>query len=436
MKFYADCHLHSYYSRATSKELNLEHLFYWAQLKGLQVVGSGDCVHPAWLKELKEKLEPVPGGEGLFRLKAPHAGPMQERVPAACIGEVRFMLTVEISSIYKRLDKVRKVHNVVFVPSFKAAEKLQARLEAIGNIKSDGRPILGLDSRDLLEIVLETDPLAYLIPAHIWTPWFAVLGSASGFDRVEDCFVDLTKHIFAVETGLSSDPLMNWRWKQLDPFVLVSNSDAHSPAKLGREATVYDTELSYPAIYRALCDPKDKGLTGTVEFFPEEGKYHYDGHRACKTRLHPRETKKRKGLCPVCGKPVTVGVMSRVEALADRPEGEKPPRWRPYSNLIPLPEVIAEAKGVSGTETKSVRELYHRLLAQLGNELFILQDASLKQIEAVGGDLLARGIKCMREGKVDIAAGYDGEYGTVHLFSDEDRRKKEGQLSFFGSSQT
>ncbi|MBI3617814.1 MAG: hypothetical protein HY210_06320 [Candidatus Omnitrophica bacterium] len=390
MKFYADLHLHSHYSRATSKDLNLEHLSYWAQLKGLQVVGSGDFVHPSWLKELKEKL--TPAEEGLFRLKPRYADPMAKQVPAACRGEVRFMLTVEISSIYKRLDKVRKVHNVVFVPSFKAAERLQARLEAIGNIKSDGRPILGLDSRDLLEIVLETDPLAYLIPAHIWTPWFAVLGSASGFDRVEDCFADLTRHIFAVETGLSSDPLMNWRLKQLDPFVLVSNSDAHSPAKLGREATVYDTEFSYPAIYRALSDPKDKGLIGTVEFFPEEGKYHYDGHRACKTRLHPRETRKHKGLCPVCGKPVTVGVMSRVEELADRPEGEKPPRWRPYRNLIPLPEVIAEAKGVSGTETKSVQELYHRLLAQLGNELFILQDASLKRIEAAGGDLLARGI--------------------------------------------
>ena len=429
MKFYADLHIHSRYSRATSKDLDLEHIFYWAQLKGLQVVGSGDFVHPSWLKELKEKL--APAEEGLFRLKPRYADPTARQVPAACCGEVRFMLTVEISSIYKRLDKVRKVHNVVFVPSFKAAEKLQARLEAIGNIKSDGRPILGLDSRDLLEIVLETDPLAYLIPAHIWTPWFAVLGSASGFDRVEDCFADLTRHIFAVETGLSSDPLMNWRLKQLDPFVLVSNSDAHSPAKLGREATVYDTELSYPAIYRALSDPKDKGLIGTVEFFPEEGKYHYDGHRACKTRLHPRETKKHKGLCPVCGKPVTVGAMARIEQLADRPEGEKPPRWRPYRNLIPLPEVIAEAKGVSGTETKSVQELYHRLLAQLGNELFILQDASLKKIEAVGGDLLARGISCMREGKVDIAAGYDGEYGTIHLFSEEDHQKKEGQLTLF-----
>lgn len=429
MKFYADVHLHSHYSRATSKDLNLEHLFYWAQLKGIQVVGTGDFVHPAWLDELKQKLEPAE--EGLFRLRPSCVQPMEGRIPASCRGEVRFMLTVEISSIYKKFDKVRKVHNIVFVHSFTAAEKLQSRLEAIGNIKSDGRPILGLDSRDLLEIVLETDPLAYLIPAHIWTPWFSALGSASGFDRMEDCFGDLTKHIFAVETGLSSDPLMNWRLKQLDPFVLVSNSDAHSPPKLGREATVYDTELSYPAIHRALSDPKDKGLAGTVEFFPEEGKYHYDGHRACKTRLHPQETKKHKGLCPVCGKSVTVGVMARVEELADRPEGEKPPRWRPYRNLIPLPEVIAEAKGVASPDSKSVQETYGRILSQLGSELFVLQEAPLKKIEAVAGDMVAEGIGRMREGKVHIAAGYDGEYGEIHLFSGEDYRHKEGQLTIF-----
>ncbi|MBI5415912.1 MAG: DNA helicase UvrD [Candidatus Omnitrophica bacterium] len=429
MKFYADLHIHSHYSRATSKDLDLEHLFYWAQLKGIQVVGTGDFVHPSWLAELKEKLEPAE--EGLFRLKPARARPMEEKILPRCRGEVRFMLTVEISSIYKKLGKVRKVHNVVFVPSFAAAEKLQSRLETIGNIRSDGRPILGLDSRDLLEIVLETDPLACLIPAHIWTPWFSALGSSSGFDRVSDCFADLTKHIFAVETGLSSDPLMNWRLKQLDPFVLVSNSDAHSPAKLGREATIYDTGLSYPAIYRALSDPKDKGLAGTIEFFPEEGKYHYDGHRACKTRLHPRETRKRQGLCPVCGKPVTVGVMARVEELADRPEGEKSARWRPYHNLIPLPEIIAEAKGLAGPGSKSVQQLYVKILSQLGNELFVLREAPLEQIEAAAGDLVAEGVRRVREGKVEIAAGYDGEYGKVHIFSGEDHLRKEGQLTIF-----
>ena len=429
MKFCADLHLHSHYSRATSKDLDLEHLFLWAQLKGIQVVGTGDFVHPGWLDELKAKLEPAE--EGFYRLKSSCADKILKDLPPACKGEVRFVLTTEVSNIYKKLGKVRKVHNLVFVPSFDAAEKIQAKLDLIGNIRADGRPILGLDSRDLLEIVLEADSKAYLIPAHIWTPWFSVLGSSSGFDRMEDCFGDLTKHIFAVETGLSSDPLMNWRLKQLDPFVLVSNSDAHSPPKLGREAAIYDTEFSYRGIYRALADEKDKGLIGTIEFFPEEGKYHYDGHRACKMRLHPAESQEHKGLCPLCGKPVTVGVMARVEALADRPQGQKPPRARPFYNLIPLAEVIAEAKGVRTVDAKSVQELYRRILARLGNELFVLREASLKDIGAVAGDFTAEGIRRMREGKVSIAAGYDGEYGEVHLFTEQDRNAQEGQLTFF-----
>lgn len=428
MKFYTDLHLHSYLSRATSKDLNLEHLVLWAQLKGIHVVGTADFVHPVWMAELKKKLEPAE--EGFYKLKPHYASPAEREIPAACSGSVRFMLTVEISNIYKRLGKVRKIHNIVFAPSFEAAEKIQARLKTIGNIQSDGRPILGLDSRDLLEIVLEADPKAYLIPAHIWTPWFSVLGSNGGFDSIKDCFADLTNHIFALETGLSSDPLMNWRLTQLDPFVLVSNSDAHSPSKLGREATTYDTEFSYTGIYRALSDPNDRGLIGTIEFFPEEGKYHYDGHRACGTRLNPQETLKHQGLCPVCAKAVTVGVMSRVEALADRPEGTKPPRGRPYYNLIPLPEVIAQAKG-TGVNSKSVQELYQKILARLGNELSVLQEASLPQIEAVAGDLVAEGIRRMREGHVAIAAGYDGEYGQIHLFSEKDHRTKEGQLTLF-----
>ena len=430
MKFYADVHLHSHFSRATSKDLDLEHLSLWAQLKGIQVVGSADFVHPQWMKELKDQLEPAE--EGFFKLKPKHAEKADKEVPKSCRGPVRFMLTVEISSIYKKMDKVRKVHNVVVAPSFEAAEKIQAKLGSIGNISSDGRPILGLDSRDLLEIVLEADPKAYLIPAHIWTPWFSALGSKSGFDSIADCFGDLTKHIFAVETGLSSDPLMNWRLSQLDQFVLVSNSDAHSPPKLAREATIYDTDFSYSGIYNALSDPKDKGLVGTIEFFPEEGKYHYDGHRDCKTRLHPKETIKNKGLCPSCGKSVTVGVMARVEELADRPEGTKSKRWRPYVNLIPLPEVISQVKGV-GVASKAVQEHYWKMVNHFGNELFILQSASLKEIERFGGELLAEGIKRMREGKVNIAAGYDGEYGTIHLFEDAERHEKSSadQLILF-----
>ncbi len=428
MRFYADIHLHSHFSRATSPQLNLEYLYLWAQLKGIQVVGTGDFVHPEWFAELKEKLEPAE--EGLFQLKPEYARLTQAQVASSCRGTVRFMLTVEISNIYKRLERVRKIHNVVCVPSFQAAQKIQSTLARIGNIRADGRPILGLDSRDLLEIVLESDPLAYLIPAHIWTPWFSALGSKGGFDRMEDCFGDLTEHVFAVETGLSSDPPMNWRLKQLDPFALVSNSDAHSPPKIGREATIYDTEFSYSGMYRALSDPQDKGLVGTVEFFPEEGKYHYDGHRDCHMRLHPQETLKHQGLCPSCGRPVTVGVMSRVEELADRPEGEKSLRWRPYDNLVPLPEIIAEAKDTTAA-SKAVHGLFMQTLAKCGNEIFVLKEAPLERIQAVAGNLVAEGIRRTRAGQLKIAAGYDGEYGQIHLFSPEERKTIGGQLTLF-----
>ncbi len=428
MRFYADVHLHSHFSRATSKNLNLEHLALWAQLKGIQVIGTGDFVHPGWLKELKEKLEPAE--PGFFKLKPEYDAVAERGLPASCKGPVRFLLSCEISNIYKRLEKVRKVHNVIFAPSFAAAEKIQSQLGDIGNISSDGRPILGLDSRDLLEIVLESDPLSYLIPAHIWTPWFSALGSKGGFDRMEDCFGDLTSHVFAVETGLSSDPLMNWRLSQLDPYVLVSNSDAHSPPKLGREATLYDTEFSYPGIYRALADKNDQGLVGTVEFFPEEGKYHYDGHRLCHARLHPKETKAHAGLCPQCGKPVTVGVMARVEELADHPEGRKSPRWRPYYSLIPLPEIIGEAKDV-GPGSQAVEKLFMEMLAKLGSEMFILREAGLDQIKKVAGTLVAEGIHRMREGKVTILPGYDGEYGKIKIFSPEERDVSEEQMTFF-----
>lgn len=428
MKFYADLHIHSHYSRATAKNLDLENLYLWAQLKGIHVVGTGDCIHPEWLKELEEKLEPAE--VGLFKLREAFSKPMDAHVPNSCRMPVRFMLTVEISNIYKRLNKVRKVHNLIWFPSIEAAKKVQARLGAIGNIRSDGRPILGLDSRDLLEITLEADPMNLFIPAHIWTPWFSALGSMGGFDRMEDCFADLTGHIHAVETGLSSDPLMNWRLKQLDRFILVSNSDAHSPAKLGREANYFDTALSYPAIYKALTDVNDKGLVSTLEFFPEEGKYHFDGHRNCQSRLHPKETIQHKGLCPVCAKPVTVGVMARVEELADRPEGQKPPRWRPYQSLIPLPEVIAEAKGV-GAGSKAVESAYQEMLKKIGNEFYILCDAPIDAIKRSAGELIAEGINRMRQGKIDIAAGYDGEFGTITIFSREERQGVDKQMALF-----
>ncbi len=426
MPFHADLHLHSHYSRATSKNLNLEHLYKWAQLKGIRVVGTGDFVHPGWMDELEEKLQPAE--EGLFRLKPEHERVMQDQVPAACRAPVRFMLTVEISNIYKRLGRVRKVHNIILAPGFEAAKSIQARLGAIGNIRSDGRPILGLDSRDLLEITLESDPMASLIPAHIWTPWFSALGSRGGFDLISDCYGDLTEHIFAVETGLSSDPLMNWRLQQLDDYVLVSNSDAHSPGKLGRETTLFDTSCSYPAIYSALSDPEDEGLTGTVEFYPEEGKYHYDGHRKCGRRMHPGETIAAGGLCPDCGKTVTVGVMARVEELSDREEGEKSPRARHFYSVIPLPEIIGEAKQV-GPGTKTVDTIFQAMVSRLGSELDILLDIPEDDIAQVGGSLIAEGIRRMRVGEVDILPGYDGDYGVIKLFNPEDRLGGDTQIA-------
>jgi DNA helicase-2/ATP-dependent DNA helicase PcrA len=426
MKFVADFHIHSHYSRATSKDLTFEHLSKWAQLKGVHVVGTGDIAHPGWLLEMKQKLEPAE--EGFFRLKDEYAQAIQGQVPAACQSPVRFMLAGEISSIYKKNDKTRKIHNLIFAPSLAAVEKIQARLEKIGNIRADGRPILGLDSRDLLEIILEIDPQNYLIPAHIWTPWFAMLGSMSGFDSVEECFDDLTPHIFALETGLSSDPPMNWRVSALDGYTLVSNSDAHSPQKLAREATLFETELSYPALFAAL--QTGQGFGGTLEFFPEEGKYHYDGHRKCEICWQPHTTLQHQGLCSVCGKPVTVGVMHRVETLADQPEGRKPAQAYPFYNLIPLPEILAEVYRV-GVQSKQVEQNYAALLAQLGSELTILQELPLAEIEQVGGALLAEGIRRMRASEIAINAGYDGEYGVVKLFGEQERELFSPQLNLF-----
>src|SRR5262245_113492 len=418
MKIVADVHLHSHYSRATSKDLNFEHLSKWAQLKGVTVVGSGDIAHPGWLKEMKEKLEPAE--EGLFRLKEEYAGPIQETVFAACQTPVRFMLAGEISNIYKKHGKTRKIHNVIFAPSLEAVEKIQAALEKIGNIRADGRPILGLDSRDLLEIILGIDPQCYLIPAHIWTPWFALMGSMSGFDSVEECFEDLTPHIFALETGLSSDPPMNWRISALDRYTLVSNSDAHSPQKLAREATVFAGELSYPALFEALKTGDPEHFLGTVEFFPEEGKYHYDGHRKCGIRWDPETTTQHNAICPVCGKPVTVGVMNRVAWLADRPDGEGPASRQATQHLIPLPEILGEVYEV-GANAKRVQENYELLLSKLGSELFILQEAPLEEIEQAGGTLLGEGVRRMRSGDLSIAAGSDGEYGCSKVFEGQER---------------
>ncbi len=414
MKLVADLHIHSHYSRATSKNLDFEHLYRWAQLKGVNVVGTGDIAHPGWLEEMKAKLEPAE--PGLFKLKAEIAAAVDAETPASCCRPVRFLLAGEISNIYKRLDKVRKVHNVIFAPDLDVVAHIQGELEKIGNIRSDGRPILGLDSRDLFEIILEVDERCELIPAHIWTPWFSMLGSKSGFDAVEECFADLTPRIFALETGLSSDPPMNWRVSALDRYTLVSSSDAHSPPKLAREATLFDCELSYAALFDAMRSGDPERFKGTLEFFPEEGKYHHDGHRKCDVSWTPETTIAHDGLCTVCGKPVTVGVSHRVAELADRPPGGKPAHTQPFHSLIPLPEILSELHGV-GVSSKRVQRDYQRILSELGPELEILLDLPPDAIAAAGGAQLADGIVRMRKGDVTALAGYDGEYGVIKLFT-------------------
>jgi len=430
MRYIADLHIHSHYSRATSRELDLEHLVQWAQIKGLRVIATGDITHPRWLAEMRSKL--AADDCGLYYLKSTSPS---SAVPGRCRGDVRFILSGEISTIYKRGDRVRKVHHLVFMPTLDAVEKFQNRLDRIGNIHSDGRPILGLDSRDLLEIVLETDPDAALIPAHIWTPWFSLLGSKSGFDAIDDCYGDLTPHIFALETGLSSDPPMNYRLSALDPYNLVSNSDAHSPAKLAREANIFNTELSYESIFSALKEKHGDAFWGTIEFYPEEGKYHMDGHKKCGCMLHPRETLARGGLCPVCGKPVTLGVSYRIEQLADRPPGERPEGAKSHLSLIPLTEVLAEVKG-KGPNSKGVQSQYLSLLNKMGAELEILIERPLSDVAACAGPLAAEGIRRMREGEVRPQPGYDGEYGVIRLFEDSERRELLAQGSFFRADES
>ncbi len=428
MRFHADLHVHSKYSRATSRDLDLEHLAHWAARKGIGVVATGDFTHPAWCAELKEKL--VPAEPGLFRLRDDLERGVFATLPTPCRNAVRFMLEVEISTIYKKGDKTRKVHHLIYAPDFATVDRINARLGRIGNIASDGRPILGLDSRDLLEIALESGPGAYFIPAHIWTPWFAALGSQSGFDSIAECYGDLAGNIFAVETGLSSDPAMNWRVSFLDRFRLVSNSDAHSPAKLGREATAFDCDLDYFAIRRAL--ETGAGYVGTVEFFPEEGKYHLDGHRKCGVRLSPRETLAAGGRCPVCGAPVTIGVEHRVEALADRhADAVAPPVTAgAVASLVPLPEVLSEI-AASGPASKAVERSYDKVIGMLGPELFVLQQAPVEDVARAASPLLAEALTRLRQGAVIREAGYDGEYGVIRLFEERElKRLTAGDMLF------
>lgn len=410
MKMIADLHIHSRFSMATSKEGTPENLDFWARKKGISLIGTGDFTHPVWREELKERL--VSEGNGLYRLRDEYVKEESRKFP----GEgTRFVVSGEISSIYKKNGKTRKVHNVILLSGLEAADAMAQRLEKIGNIHSDGRPILGLDSHDLLEMMLDVCPEGILIPAHIWTPHFSVLGAKSGFDSVEECFEELAPYIHALETGLSSDPAMNWRISKLDRYQLVSNSDAHSPSKLGREANLLDIDCSYEGLYRAI--QTGEGLEGTVEFFPEEGKYHFDGHRKCGVSLSPVEAERLGGICPVCGKKLTMGVDHRVEQLADRAEGFVKKDGKKYESLVPLPEVISTCMGYSAA-SKKVQGCFEQMIQTLGTEFDILRNVPSEDIKSCAGERIAEGIENVRTGNVKRIPGYDGEYGKIELFDE------------------
>ncbi|MCG6188155.1 UvrD-helicase domain-containing protein [Maribellus maritimus] len=424
MKYIADLHIHSHFSRATSKTLTPEYLDYHAGLKGIKIVGTGDFTHPGWLDELKEKTEP--DGNGFFKLKSNYKleSPLGDN-------DTHFLLTAEISNIYKRGGKVRKVHNVVLVPGFEEAEKINQRLIDLGgNLTSDGRPILGLDSRDLLEIVLECGDNNYFIPAHIWTPWFSMLGSKSGFDSLKECFADLSPHIHTIETGLSTDPPMNWLCSFLDNVTLVSNSDAHSPDRLGRNANVFNTELDYFSLVEALKTGDPRKYHGTIDMFPQEGKYHYDGHRKCNICWDPVETLKHNEICPSCKKPVTVGVMNRVIQLTDREDISARPNKLPFKSIIPLPEILSEIAGV-GVKSKKVAEEYSQTIQKLGKELDILLEMPIEEIEKKTSKTLAEAIRRMRSREIIIQEGYDGEYGVIKVFKNGEAKNFEATNALF-----
>ncbi len=412
MEFIADFHIHSKYSRATSRDMDIVHLAQWAKLKGIGLMGTGDFTHHLWLEELKRTLEDC--ANGLFVHKGIH-----------------FILTSEVSSIYSKKGRTYRIHNMIIAPSFKTVDKINDALGRRGNLASDGRPILGLDAHELAKIVFSIDENCMLIPGHIWTPWFSLFGSMSGFDRIEDCFEDQTEKIFALETGLSSDPAMNWRLSALDRFTLVSNSDSHSPSKIGREANVFSCDMDYMTIRDVLRTKDKKRFLYTVEFFPEEGKYHFDGHRLCGVSFAPADTKKLKALCPKCGKPLTVGVLNRVEQLADRAEGFTPDNAIPYKSAVPLAEIMAEVRGVK-KDSVAVEKDYFAALAKFGTEFEILLKAPRDALAKGLPPRVAEGIMRMRDGRVSAKPGFDGEYGVISVFgADEKEAASEQQLSLF-----
>ncbi len=396
MRFVADFHIHSRYSRATSNALTVEELAKWAKIKGIGVLGTGDFTHPQWLAELKERLRPT--GDGFFSYQG-----------------VRFILTTEVNTLFYRQGRAKNVHHVLLAPSFESVDRINRELARFGDLALDGRPLLTMEARQLVKIVRGVDPRCVIVPAHAWTPHFAIFGSNSGFDSVDACFEEETPYIFALETGLSSDPAMNWRLSALDRYALLSNSDSHSARKIGREANIFDGPLTYDAMMDAIKQKDPARFLYTVEFFPEEGKYHFDGHRKCQARLSPADARQAHLRCPACGRPVTVGVMHRVETLADRPEGFTPPRAIPFKHLIPLEEIIADALDV-GTGTQTVDKEYFRLIEQLGVEFDILLDTPEEQLRKHAQPRVAEGILRVRRGAVQIEPGYDGEYGHIRLF--------------------
>lgn len=428
MSFLADLHVHSHFSRATSKNCCLEGLYRWAQLKGVQVVGTGDCSHPAWLAEMEEKL--VPAAPGLYQLCDEYAAAIDRDLPPSCRCPVFFMITGEISSIYKRDSRIRKVHSLILLPDLDSAKQLSKRLDAIGNIRSDGRPILGLDPRHLLEIMLEIHPDTALIPAHIWTPWFSMLGSKSGFDSAEECFGPLVSHIFAVETGLSSDPPMNWRVKSLDAFALISNSDLHSPQKLGRNANIFHCAPDYFSMLNALRSRDPAQFGGTIDLFPEEGKYHLDGHRNCKISMEPEDSLGHNCLCPVCGKPLVLGVLHRVVRLSTRPRNIRPPAALPHEYIIPLPELLGECLDV-GPNSKKVARAWERLTRRFGSEMHILRELPLDKLDQTEPRVLGEAVRRMRGGQVIRRAGFDGEYGVIRVFAEGEKDQIAQQALLF-----
>lgn len=425
MQYVCDFHVHSKYSRAVSQAMVLPEMEKWALKKGIDVLSAADFTHPLWFRELRANL--VQDGNGIYRLKESNS-------------KVRFILSTEISSIYSQGGKTRRVHNLVFMPSLESVEKFNSELLKRGaNLSADGRPIIGLSSRNLLDLVLSTDPNAFLIPCHAWTPWFSLYGSNSGFDSINECFLDLSKEIYAVETGLSSDPEMNWRIKELDTRSIVSFSDAHSAVKMGREATVFAAKdgissLSFNDFKSAIKKAPNSNLeiAYTIEFYPEEGKYHYSGHRNCKITQTPEETKEKGILCPVCKKPLTIGVMHRVEKLAARPTNikisldelgvswvEDPTGLHPkYVKLVPLVEILSESLSVMPGSLK-VLSKFDEMVSTFGSELKVLLNTQTSDIEKKFGGKIAEAVAKVRKQDINISPGFDGEFGKVKIWSDE-----------------